>query len=620
MAKNILLTSLSAAESDLPLRYFSVRDDLKTEYCEAILSAEASTKYLLAKYDIDEIVVSGKKSTFDEGDDLRPLYLRDGNSFYSSEIQFLSTYSLYRYRIAQYIDEVTIDQQEYSELFSPEEQEKAIAFIEDFLKNTSTPDNLKRLNRLFDDLTSNSEYFEQFSKAYIEAFPEVKNDLKRHTKWLKNYLYSELRDSLKLGILPINTDVFVRFIPVTVMKSGQLVDNTMALRDVITEGDEHINLYVSLNSDDAADSFVIMNMLDILNAMPGSRVTVKKVFTVASAHMEPTGEIHDDTAGFGITELASASRTFLRYGKADMIVDFWEKSGERNERIASMIYAMRNIDVGLSMCNIAEVEYGINRLRALFKGGALWSESGYYGRLFNLIVDGIRADYGPLLDGTEIDFLDLVKWAYRHHFYQQTMTIIESRAPENIVNHGLFYYCNDRAKAEDVRRLLALQRLELRSHEYYVMDSIEHYFIKNYARGAARGGSRTGDPQEAYAQLRAESISNTDPERITGYTVCDNKETLKDMLYAYYHVGYLRNKINHAEADAMADERLIVPENDVSQAHHRLTESIEFFIQKYEKALEEGKGKKVRVVKIPASEVRSLAEKMKSEQAQAARS
>ena len=59
MAQNILLTSLSAAGNDLPLRYFSFQKEFGFDYCDALLDAEAGIKAVLARYDIDEIIVIG---------------------------------------------------------------------------------------------------------------------------------------------------------------------------------------------------------------------------------------------------------------------------------------------------------------------------------------------------------------------------------------------------------------------------------------------------------------------------------------------------------------------------------------------------------------------------------
>lgn len=71
---------------------------------------------------IDEILILGRELTFDTGDEKRVLGVDDGKSFYVSDTNDLSTYSLFRYRIAQFIDGLNIEQQDLLELLSPEEQ------------------------------------------------------------------------------------------------------------------------------------------------------------------------------------------------------------------------------------------------------------------------------------------------------------------------------------------------------------------------------------------------------------------------------------------------------------------------------------------------------------------
>lgn len=203
-------------------------------------------------------------------------------------------------------------------------------------------------------------------------------------------------------------------------------------------------------------------------------------------------------------------------------------------------------------------------------------------------------------------------FTYRHQFYQQTLTLIETNAPENFVKSGVFYYCNDENNREHVTELLARQRLELKPYEYYKMDLIDHYFVKTYNRTGARGrGSRGDDPQRVYADLRVKSVGNTDPSLITGYTVCDSMDTLQNVLFAYYHVGFVRNKISHAEAEAMAEKRLMVSESDEISALGWMKESIDYFIDSYEKAMAEAAGKDPEVVLISGDEVRMAADRLK---------
>jgi len=613
MAWNILLTSLSAAENDLPLRYFSVQNEFGSDYCDVLLDAEAGIKAMLARYDIDEVIVIGEDGSFDEKDELNSVPLRNKDSLYSGDRASFSTYRLLLYRLAQYADELTLDQKQEEELQPEEVRERLSRFIQDYQEGKPELREIK-FNRLFDALSQSRQSYEDFRDALFEAFPEFRDHPGRCIRWIKNYLYTAMKPTLKLELLPVNLETCIRLIPADMVgEREQWVNSMMTMEKSIVEGKEDINLYVSLNGDDAADNFIVINMLDILISTPESMTRLKNIYTLHSLQRCMAGIIRDDTQVFGVSELFHAIRSFLNYGKADMIAKIWEKSEEHNESIAAMVYAMRHVDVGLSMCNIPEVEGGILRLRRLFRDEKFWKGSGYYDMLFSVIAESIREDYGTLVEGEgEISFIELVKWAYRHQFYQQTLTLIESKAPENLVRTGVFYYCGDEKLKGQVTELFARQRLELKPYEYYKMDQIDHYFIKTYNRTGTRGmGGRDEDPQRVYAALRTESIRNTDPSLITGFTACDSMETLQNLLFAYYHISVVRNKISHADEEVMAETRLMVSDSDESSALVWMKDGIDYFIDSYEKAMAEVQNKKPQVVLISGEEVRMTAERQR---------
>jgi hypothetical protein len=111
--------------------------------------------------------------------------------------------------------------------------------------------------------------------------------------------------------------------------------------------------------------------------------------------------------------------------------------------------------------------------------------------------------------------------------------------------------------------------------------------------------------------MRTKSVDNRDPSLITGITACSSRETLMNLLFAYYHIGDVRNKINHAETTKLGDNRLVVSESDESAALVRTKDSVDFFIESYEKAVAELQGKKPRVVLISSDDVRRAAENMR---------
>ncbi|MBR3016457.1 MAG: hypothetical protein IKH57_05180 [Clostridia bacterium] len=614
MTKNILLTSLDALEHDRPMRYYAVQKEFGCAYCEALQSMEASAKYILSCFPINEILVIGEEVSADGWDGGKPLRLKDAGELSSAETGSLSAFDLYKSRIAQYINELSLEQQAYDALLPEEDREKLIDFIRTFQEKYSERET-KRLNRLFDEFACSEQFYERFTEALLAAFPKARKDSQTTMKWVKNYLYTQLKPTSKLEILPVNENISARYIPADMLeKRDYWFNDILDVNQDVLDGKDEINLYVSLGNDSSVDSHVVLNILDIMISTPGSNVHLKKIYRVFEPSRTLTGEIEDNTVVSRSSELVAAAHAFLNYSKTDMLVNFWENCGEHDERISRLVYAARHVDVGISMCNIQEVQEGIQMLRSLCRDDRPWTADGPYGLLFGMIGGCIRADYGVMLESDTISFIELIKWAYRHQLYQQVLTLIETYAPEQMVSTGVFYYCDDEARKDEVIRLLALQRMELKPYEYFKMDDIGHYFVKNYDRVSVRlNGSKGEDRNAVYAALRAQSIENPNPEKISGHTACDSIETVKNVLYAYFHLGEVRNKISHADSDAMTDKRLIVSESDVSYAMIMMKESIELFIMSYEKAMEEVRDKKPNIVVITSDDVRNAADRMRRE-------
>ena len=613
MPRSILLTTLDVLENDRTMRYYSAQNEFGHDYCEAMQSMEASTKYILSRFPIDEILVIGEDASSEGEDNSKPFRLRDTDTLHPADSKTLSAFSLYRSRIAQYIDEVSLEQQAYDALLPKEERTKLIDFIRSFQEQHSERET-KRLNRLFDELACSRQFYEQFRDALFTAFPEARADSRPTMQWVNNYLYMQLKPSAKLEILPVNENICARYIPAGMLEKREYwYESILDVDQSVPDEKEEINLFVSLGNDSAVDGHIVLNMLDILISTPGSNVRLKKIYRVCEPAGNLTGAIEDNTISSRTTDLVAAAHAFLNYSKTDMLVNFWENCGSHDERISRLIYAARHVDVGISMCNILEVQEGIRLLRNLFMDERSWTKDGDYGLLFGLIAGCIQADYSALLtDDGNIPFIELIKWAYRHQLYQQVLTLIESHAPTNLVNSGIFFYCDDEARKDEVTNILALQRLELKPYEYYKMDDIDHYFIKNYDRSGVRlNGSKGEDRTLAYAVLRAQSIENQDPAKICGHTACGSMDTVQNVLYAYYHLGDVRNKISHADSNAMAERRLIVSESDVSYAMVLMRESIEFFIMSYEKAFEEARNNKPKIVAITADDVRKAADSIR---------
>ena len=559
--------------------YFNEENDRIT-CCDALLSAEASCKYVLANYKIDEIITFGSQSTYDPDDETKSVMLKDGASFYSSDIESMSTYSLFRYRMAEYMDEINAELQDIMELLDEKQSDYAKSFLDKFFVNYNQ-DGTKKFNRFFNQILKDSTLRENMEKAMGESIPDFKEHKNKYLVWSYQYLYTQSKDSFKLCLLENNMDLKIRFMPVG--EDGK--DVTAAFIQKFTsimKSSETLEVYICMHGENASDVFILMNLISLIRRLPNQNIKIAKIVTTKRNPDGIVSEISDGTGRLAVSDMVSGVRAFHKYGKADMLIDYWTSSGLHNSDVDHLLYAMRNIDTGISLCDINDIERGIDGLRKFFsETTSLESVSTFAEIFFGFVAQSIRQDYGRLLKTDKIEFIDLVKWAYGKGFWQQTLTIIESRAPRDFVSKGFFYYSNSPACSKAVIPLLARIYYDLKPFEKYKFDDISHYFVKYYDRYRV---PRLNDPktfQMEYAKIRISELANTDSETIKAHTICPDTDALKDLLFSYYYLGDVRNATNHA-IEGFGGFSSVMNDSDVGERMNLIKQAIEYFIHCYD--------------------------------------
>ena len=342
--------------------------------------------------------------------------------------------------------------------------------------------------------------------------------------------------------------------------------------------------------------------MNLTKVIPGEQVSISRVVTETRRKSSPFSAVFDQTEEYGISGLLAATRAFLRYGKTDLLVDYWEKAQLKNPKIERIIYAMRNIDFGISLCDITDIERGIKSLRSVIRNDLPIGGETVIEQYFGLVMDSIQQDYGALLESDQFSFIDLVKWAYGKGFWQQTLTLIESRAPADFVERGIFFYSDGEKSRRKAIQILGQAYYDLRPYEKYKLDDVSHYFVKYCDRNRA---SRSGDGdtyQMNYTEFRLGEMDTQDDSLIRPLTICPDRAALKDLLFAYYHAGDVRNVTNHAmeEYDGFYT---IMPDTDPGERMKIITQAVDFFIHCYDRVSDLIEGKKANVVTVKTSEL-----------------
>ena len=618
MKHKIMITSLRKRDVKEGLQYFCYSDGEKNVYCDALTSAEAGSKYILANHNIDIIFAFGSDSTHDMGDDLRSMSLQEGNSFYSADIKDMSSFSLYRYRLAEYLDEINAEIQDVRELLDIDQQRSAEEFIRDYFNNEVNANGPHKLNRFFDRLFRDNDLRADMEEKLRQTASEIGADPDKYLSWTWNYLYQELRDSSKMQLLECNEDVRINFISTEDDDDSEktftdlLISSIEHVRDISGSDGGEVEIYLCTQNDNARDTFVLTSLMETIRAMPGSRERVVRIIQTDAPSGKMVEDITDDTGKLGVYELLSATRAFLRYGKTDLLLDFRDSSGIHNPEIDRMLYAMRNIDTGISLCDISDIERGIAKLKEIFSENNAITGDSFAEKYFNIIAQGIRQDYGSLLCGEKIEFIELVKWAYRKGFWQQTLTLIESRAPRDFIDKGIYYYCDSEEDREAIVEKFGRIYYDLKPFEKYKLDDIDHYYIKFYSRWRSPHPKDDKEYQLEYTKVRMEELDTEDDELIRAHTVCPDRDALKDLLFAYYYLGDVRNATNHAE-DEFSGFTSVRNDSDVSDRMNLITQAVDYFIHCYDKVtgLISENDAEARIIRVDTAELADYARELR---------
>lgn len=613
MRKQIVVTTLFSGDNVSDRTYYYSRTGSgRTLYCDALMSAEAACRFMLATRRIHEIIVLASEAVVTPEDDPEPMALREGESFFASDLGSLSRYNLLRYRLAEYIEELRAEGLDNDLLLSAQEQKETAVFLRRFFDEHIRREPDKRLNRYFHLLAQDAALQEALDEALRAWAPA--EDLARVRAWAFHFLYRELKASGRMEPLEGNEDVRIRLVPVKDGDSSRFLSHMMGTLDQSgdPESTEGADLYLCLQNSEASVILDIINLNNLAKMLPGNRVLVRKMLTVTCRPGRLADEIMDRTDFQNVAELLSGAGAFLDYGKTDSIVRCWKQANVDNPRIERIIYAMRNIDTGISLCDIGDIERGIRSLRSLLSDREPIGEGAPVEYFFDILQEGIRRDYGPLLETEQVRFIDLVRWAYRKEFWQQTLTLIESRAPQDFVERGFYYYCGAEEKREETARIFAQIYYDLRSYEKYKLDDVSHYFVKFYNRQKASRQKHGREYVQSYARVRAAELDTETPGELRAYTACPDRGAVEDLLFAYYYLGNVRNQTNHAE-DSFDGFYEIMEDSDSSERMEMIRQCIKYFLHCYDRVARLTGGAAPQVVQITSAEITQYASELRGQ-------
>ena len=569
--KSIFLTTLDRTGYRDEMEYFSCGDPAGGSFITGISLAEGGIKYILSRHQVDEVIVIGPES-FAGAEEQKETVITGVKIDNMADLGSMSEYGFLCYRLAEFMHQIDFEMVDIGEAVAGGAREKIEQEMKAFhAQHAPGVSGRELFLRLSEDPV--------LAEKYDEAFGEGCS--REEKKWLKHSLYTRMDSFYKTHALAENRNTTIRFMPVATDGVIRIDSITDIVHSILGE-DEDVRLFMDIQGLNAADGNMLISTFLLLNKRTGYDV---KLCDLIKTEKEPgsfCGRVLNVRQSYDIYKLISGIETFLEYGKDKQLKQYWVVLGAEDPDAERLFAGMDLIDEGVSLCNVDLIASGFEVIRRAIRNPKVPAEQ--QSIYLSILTGAIKADYGKLLEGDELSIPELLKWSHRKGLYQQTLTIIESRVPVDMVKRGIYYYART---GEDIDRLLEALNVVYWSESSklrYSFNDVEHYFIKYYGRFAIDYRQKADAVASDFAQLKVDALHGKAEGLVQAYSDLGDDGLLFALLQSYYRIGNLRNQVNHAQVDMAAVEG----EGELKRKDYREDLDIELnkFIGLYSKACE----------------------------------
>ncbi len=264
-----------------------------------------------------------------------------------------------------------------------------------------------------------------FIREYIYTFLNT-NDRFKHKK-------TDNRRALEL-LYPQVPDEFFKHISVEYKNAdGKYVkDETMVKMlcdDLLELKGTAENLHVYIDSQGGERTFIhtVNAAIDLLSSR---NVTIEEIIATDFNRDKLINKVRFVTKEYAITDLGAGMKAFLRYGKAEELLSYLDKKGlgeSANEK--KLIDVIKAIDESIQVADPVGLYDNLNELKT---HPELLDETSYRDVNIQIVVEDIKRDYAQLLH-EDSDIVDVIEWLCKKSLMVQTLTFIEDKIPEYLV-------------------------------------------------------------------------------------------------------------------------------------------------------------------------------------------
>lgn len=318
------------------------------------------------------------------------------------------------------------------------------------LLNMSTFPNNLRLKRNTYQYTNGNEYYEVFGWGQLEPVPKMlKKKLEGNNEKLDLILIMASDATQKEKEIEVEeVDDLSNSGTSWKLKKGSAVD---FFKEQISKEDEHVQFKVfTSNANNLTESMqevvgfirkikvcnanfklyldmhgglrqTQLSVDAVINLLAMENIHIEDAYSIAGVQdKEKASPIINVTKDMRIFDFVSGMNEFINYGRSKGLETFF---GEQNK----IVNDIRNISNAIQICDIDKFIQSLDKMKENMKD-CVQDKNDDKQKLLEIFIENMKADYGKLLESDRTE-LDLLKWCGKKGFYQQALTVIESRIP-----------------------------------------------------------------------------------------------------------------------------------------------------------------------------------------------
>lgn len=322
----------------------------------------------------------------------------------------------------------------------------------------------------------------------------------------------------------------------------------------------------------------LLNSILSLMQIEGIPIKYQNLFSVEYNNKNSTGKIIPAGEVIHVMDFVSGINECINYGRTDSLIRFYDAENT-DSADAEIIERMTDVAKGIQLCNMRQFERALSKLSSAFNKYKRNKPSGSY---LSSFLSLIESNYQNLLSPNR-SVVDEIDWCTQKGFYQQALTLVESRMPEVIIKKNLLKGACFTEK-DHVTVIDDSYQESIRNAKDSWQSDYNYIFYQYGFLCVRRAGQRQGQRQYLPISARTDyskvrpcrsgnritiSPKNYSGRRENGINVIitESKSLVNQLIQLHMTLKNERNKTNHASSETTT--------YDISDMQHALTSYIE---------------------------------------------